>query len=230
MLTKKIFLQLLLIFSLSCFSQNKEFIKHNDSIVGYENLPYYNGIVYTNKYPITSKNTNQFLENKYTKGVLQYNNQTYFDLSLKYEVFNDILLFKPNTQLILETSLITKQVDFFILNNKKFRKIETISTDSTYNSGYYEELEINDKSKLYIKYKKTIKTDPSSDKVSYIFYDYKIYYIFYNNKLEIISNKNSIINLFPTYKKEIKKYYRENMALKEKNIQLFYQNLFKTII
>lgn len=227
---KYIILQLLLLFSLSCFSQNKESIKHNDSIVGYENLPYNNGVVYTNKYPITSKNTNQFLENKYSKGLLQFNNQSYYDVNLKYDIYNDILLFKPKTQLFLEISLITKQVDYFILNNKKFKKIETISTDSILTSGYYEELDINEKSKLYIKYKKTIKTDPSSDKVSYIFYDYKIYYVYFNNKLEIISNKNSIINLFPAFKKEIKKYYKNNEYLKDSNLQLFYQNLFKTII
>jgi DNA-directed RNA polymerase delta subunit len=63
-----------------------------------------------------------------------------------------------------------------------------------------------------------------------MFYDYKEYYIYYNDKLTEISTKKSIITIFPTLKKEIKKYYKENNKQKEENIQLFYQNLFKTII
>ena len=228
MIIKKTLILCILSFSLSCFSQNKNHIKHNDSLVGYENLSINNGLVYTNKYKITSKNTSQFLENKYNKSILQYNNQAYYDLNMKYDVFHDLLLIKPNTQLVLETSLITKQVDYFILKNKKFKKIETISTDNKVNVGFFEEIEINTKSTLYIKHKKTLKTDSKSDKLSYIFYDYKIYYIFQNNKLEEISTKASIINLFPTLKKEIKQFYKANQ--KETNIQFFYQNLFKTII
>ena len=227
---KKKLLLPFLFFSLGCFSQNKNLIKHNDSLVGIENLSLNNGIVYTNKYPITSKNTFQFLENKYNTGVVQHNNQTYYDVNIKYDVFDDILIFKPTLQLLLEICLIIKQVDYFILKNKKFKKLETISSDNTISAGYFEEHVINEKSILYIKHKKIIKQDSRSDKVSYIFYDYKIYYIFYNNKLEEISSKNSIINLFPTLKKEIKEFYKENSIQKENNIELFYQNLFKTII
>ena len=230
MLIKKLLLLPVLIFSLGCFSQNKNFIKQNDSIVGYENLAYNNGIVYNNKYVSTSQNTSQFFENKYSNGVLQYNNQTYYDVNIKYDVFEDVLLFKSNLQLVLETSLITKQVDYFILKNKKFKKIETVSGDNVVSAGYFEENEINEKSTLYIKHKKTMKVDPRSDKLSYIFYDYKVYYIFYNNKLEEISSKNDIIKLFPTLKKEIKQFYKENRTQKDNNIQVFYQNLFKTII
>ncbi len=230
MLIKKLLLLPVLIFSLVCFSQNKNLIKVNDSIVGYENLSLNNGIVYTNKYPITSKNTFQFLDNKYNSGIVHYNNQMYYDVNIKYDVFDDILLFKPTTQLILETSLITKQVDYFILKNKKFKKIETISSDKTIRAGYFEEQIINDKSTLYIKHKKTIKEDYKTNILSYMFYDYKEYYIYYNDKLTEISTKKSIITIFPTLKKEIKKYYKENNKQKEENIQLFYQNLFKTII
>ncbi|MBP6756879.1 MAG: hypothetical protein KA210_12095 [Bacteroidia bacterium] len=221
---------LLLIFSLGCFSQNKSFIKHNDSLVGNENLTYNKGLIYDNKYKITSQNTSQFLENKYNKGILQYNNEIYYDVSLKYDVFNDLLLFKSNTQIVLETSLITKQVDYFIINNLKFKKIENNSIDAPSNFGYFEEVKINDKIELYIKYKKTLKEDLKSDQISYIFYDYKLYYIYYNMKLQEVTSKKSIINLFPALKKEIKQYYKENRKQREQNIQLFYQNLFKSII
>ena len=230
MLLHKKLLLLVWIFSIGCFSQNKNLIKQNDSLVGIENLAYNNGVVYYNKYQTTSQNTSQFLENKYNNCILQYNNQTYYDVNLKYDVFEDILLFKPNTQIVLETSLITKQVDYFILKNKKFKKLETISSDKSIRYSFFEEVEINTKSTLYIKHKKIFKVDPKSDLISYIFYDSKIYYIFQNNKLEEISTKSSIINLFPASKKEIKEFYKENRNLKETNIQLFYQNLFKTII
>lgn len=230
MLIKKLQLLLVLIFNLGCFSQNKNLIKHNDSLVGNENLAYNNGLIYDNKFKLTSQNTSQFLEKKYNKGILQYDNEIYYDVSLKYDVFNDLLLFKPNTQILLETSLITKQVDYFIINNLKFKKIEIKSTENKSNFGYFEEVEINDKIDLYIKYKKTIKVDLKSDQISYVFYDYKLYYIYYNMKLLEITSKKSIVNLFPALKKEIKEYYKENRKQREQNIQLFYQNLFKSII
>jgi hypothetical protein len=227
---KKIHLLIVLIFSLGCFSQNKNQIKHNDSIVGNENLAFNNGLVYDNKYKITSQNTSQFLENKYTNGILHYNNETYYDVNIKYDVFEDVLLFKPSSQLVLETSLITKQVDYFVIKNLKFRKIETISNNNSTNFGYFEEIKINDKINLYVKHKKIIKEDTKANQVSYIFYDYKIYYIYFNNTLQEISSKKSIVTIFPELKKEIKKFYKENRKLNEENIQLFYQNLFKTII
>ena len=222
-------LLLVLIFSLNCYSQNKNIVKHNDSLVGNENLPINNGLVYYNKYKITSEKTSQFLENKYNLGIVKYNGETYFDINLKYDVFEDVLIFKPTTQLAIETCFISKQVDYFILKNKKFQKLETVTNNqSTF--GFFEEIEVNTKCNLYIKHKKIIKEDYKSDKLSYQFYDYKIYYVLYNNKLEEISNKKSIIELFPNLKKEINQFYKLNSNIKKQNIQLFYQNLFKTII
>jgi hypothetical protein len=205
-------------------------MKYNDSLVGIENLAYNNGLVYDNKYKITSQNTSQFIDNNYNNGILHYNNETYYDVSLKYDAFDDLLLFKPSGQLVLETSLITKQVDYFVLKNLKFKKIETISNDNSVNYGYFEEIKINERINLYIKNKKIKKEDIKADQVSYIFYDYKLYYIYYNLKLQEITSKKNIINIFPTLKKEIKQFYKENRKQKEQNIQLFYQNLFKTII
>ena len=126
--------------------------------------------------------------------------------------------------------MITKQVDYFILENLKYKKIETLLSDNSIISGYFEEIEVNTKSTLYIKHKKTVKVDSRSDKLSHIFYDYKIYYIYYDNKLKEISSKADVINLFPTLKKEIKQLYKVNNNQKENDITLFYQNLFKTII
>lgn len=226
---KLIFLHILII-STCCYSQTNNSLKQNDSLVGFENLAYNNGLVYYNKYKNTDKNSSQFLENKYNNGTLQYNNQTYYDVKLKYDIFEDILLFKPNSQLLLETSLITKQVDYFILKNKKFKKIETISSDNVTKTGFYEEVEINTKSTLFVKHKKIMKAENHTDKISYTFYDYKTYYLYYNNKLEEISSKASILHLFPSLKKEIKQFYKKNRDQKDSNIQLFYQNLFKTII
>lgn len=221
---------LILVFNLYCFSQNTNLLIYNDSIIGPENLIYNNGLVYTNKFTNTLKNTSQFLEKRYINGVLHYNSQTYYNVNLKYDVFNNLLLFKPSAQLVLETSLITRQVDYFILNNRKFKKLDLNSDSINIKEGYYEEIEINSKSILYIKHKKTVKVDSQRNDLSYLFYDYKIYYILYENKLVKISSKSSIIKLFPFLKKEIKQFYKDNSTLKEANIELFYQNLFKTII
>ena len=125
-------LLLVLIFSLNCYSQNKNIVKHNDSLVGNENLPINNGLVYYNKYKITSEKTSQFLENKYNLGIVKYNGETYFDINLKYDVFEDVLIFKPTTQLAIETCFISKQVDYFILKDKKISKIRNCNQQPKY--------------------------------------------------------------------------------------------------
>ncbi len=227
MLFKKTFLLQLLLFSITIFSQEKTFIKQNDSLIENQNLPINSGIVYHNKYKNTLKNTNQFFENKYRKGTICINNQTYYDVNLKYNAFEDLVFYKPNTKIGLELNLITKQVDYFIYANKKFKQLNYI--DIVEKNGFFEEVEVNNNITLYIKHKKVCKEDLSLGKIAYTFYDSKYYYILYNNQLLEISSKSSIIKIFPNLKKDINTFYRENRKIKDTNIQQFYQNLFKTL-
>ena len=227
MLFKKTILLLNLLFSIMLFSQEKVIMKQNDSLIENSSLPLNNGIIYHNKYKNTLKNTSQFLENKYKKGTICYNNQTYFDVNLKYNVFEDLVFYKPNTKIGLEANLITKQVDYFTYANKKFKQLNFI--DGVEKNGFFEEVEINTNITLYIKYKKVCKENLSLGEISYTFYDSKLYYILYNNQLLEISSKSSIVSIFPSLKKKITTFYKENTKIKDSNIQQFYQNLLKTI-
>lgn len=227
MLFKKTILLLILLLSITLYSQEKGAVKQNDSLIENSSLPLNNGIIYHNKYKNTLKNTTQFFENKYRKGTICYNNQTYFDVNLKYNVFEDLVFYKPNAKIGLEANLITKQVDYFIYANKKFKQLNYI--DIVEKNGFFEEIEINNNITLYIKYKKVCKEDLSLGNIAYTFYDSKLYYILYNNQLLEISSKSSIINIFTNLKKEINTFYKENSKIKDSNIQQFYQNLLKTI-
>mgnify|MGYP003478715692 FL=1 len=227
MLFKKTILLLILLLSITLYSQEKGAVKQNDSLIENSSLPLNNGIIYHNKYKNTLKNTTQFFENKYRKGTICYNNQTYFDVNLKYNVFEDLVFYKPNAKIGLEANLITKQVDYFIYANKKFKQLNYI--DIVEKNGFFEEIEINNNITLYIKYKKVCKEDLSLGNIAYTFYDSKLYYILYNNQLLEISSKSSIISIFPNLKKEINTFYKENSKIKDSNIQQFYQNLLKTI-
>jgi len=227
MLAKKTIPILLLFFSITLFSQEKIVVKQNDSLIENQSLPLNNGIIYHNKYKNSLKNTSQFFENKYRKGTICYNNQTYYDVNLKFNVFEDLVFYKPNTIIGLEANLITKQVDYFTYANKKFKQLNYVDVVEKY--GFFEEVEVNSNITLYIKHKKVCKEDLSLGKIAYTFYDSKLYYILYNNQLLEISTKSSIISIFPNLKKEIQTFYKENSKIKDSNIQLFYQNLFKTI-
>lgn len=227
MLLNRIYLLQLLLFSISIFSQEKAFVKQNDSLIENQSLPLNNGIIYHNKYKNTLKNTSQFFENKYRKGTICYNNQTYFDINLKYNVFEDLVFYKPNTKIGLDINLITEQVDYFTYANKKFRQLTYI--DIVEKNGFFEEIEVNNNITLYIKHKKVCKEDLTLGSISYTFYDATYYYILYNNQLLEFTSKSSIIKIFPNLKKEINTFYKENRKIKDSNIQLFYQELFKTI-
>lgn len=227
MLYKTILLLQILLFPIVSLSQDKFFIKQNDSLVENQSLPLNNGIIYHNKYKNTLKNTSQFFENKYRKGTICMNNQTYYDINLKYNVFEDLVFYKPNVKIGLDTHLITKQIDYFTYANKKFRQLNYI--DIIEKNGFFEEIEINKNIILYVKYKKVCKEDLTLGKIYYTFYDKTYYYILFNNQLLEISSKSSIVKIFPNQKKEINTFYKENRKIKDTNIIQFYQSLLKTI-
>lgn len=65
-----------------------------DNIIGYENSGIYNGTLFLEKYKTESNNHHFFLDNKYKLGNLIYDNQPYYNVYLKYDIYEDELIAK----------------------------------------------------------------------------------------------------------------------------------------
>lgn len=216
----------LLLLTFYCFLHGQEtLIEVNDSIAQYENLPINNGLSYENKYWNTTNDTKQFYNNEYTKCTISYDGKLYSDVKLKFDILNNQILFKPKFNVISEIVLINELVDYFIINQKKFIKL---NINNHYQ--YFEEIKINNEDLLLIKHIKTFKEDLSTGEKKYSFYDNFEIYLNHKKAYYFLNNKNSLITIFPNYKKEIQNFYKSNELLKENNLILFYTKLINELI
>lgn len=220
---KKLLLFIILIYSFS-FSQNKEYLIAFDNSVGFENLPFHNGVFHVDvyKHSLATEKGLYFLSN-IESGSIVFENQFYPNLNLRYDVYSDQLVYyetknATNGGIILEK---TKIKEFFI-NDFHFINNETL--------GY---LQINqifkDNNKLLTKHIKSKSDRIRFNSVVYFFKDKFNFYFEKNGKLFLLRNQKSILNLYSNKKKEISNFYKKNKLLFKKNPTDFYKNLFLTI-
>lgn len=225
----QLFFIIILLLNSTLYSQNKieEFF---DNTVGKENLPLNNGFFYFNTFK--TLDTHQFYHiNKYSQGELIYDNQFYNTVNLKYDIFNDAIIFKPygeseNFGIIL----IKDKVLQFTLNNRKFINLNLVTKDTIKNiRGYYEENFKGKEFLFYIKHKKD-RRDFIKNQIFYSDFDiYNEFLIFTKGEYFEINGKKDLTILFPNYKKEINIFYSENSKLAKDNKTEFYEKIVRFI-
>ncbi|WP_103865305.1 hypothetical protein [Aquimarina sp. I32.4] len=201
-----------------------------DNSVGVNNTGLYNGIEYEEEYKVKS-DKNQFFDTKnFIRGTVKYDGQSYFNLSLKYNIYQDEILVKlPNGfgEIILQ--LIKDKVDNFSIGNHQFSRIASKKEVKIENKGFYQNLAEYPSLSLYLKHKKVKKEYLENKKISYEFIDKYIYGILYNQQYYQIKNQKDIISIFPNFKKDIQAFYKKNRLVRKSNPDIFYKSLSKHI-
>lgn len=220
---------ILLVFYSNIYSQNiiEDFF---DNTVRKENLPLNNGIFYFNSFK--TLNTHQYyLINKYFQGSLIFDNQIYNDVNLKYDIFNDAIIFKPygeseNFGIIL----IKEKVSQFTINNKKFINLSLTTKESIPKiKGFYEENFKGTQFVFYVKHKKD-RRDFIKNQIFYSdFETYNEFLIFIKGEYFEIKGKKDLRILFPDFKNEINTFYSENSKLSKDNKTEFYEKIIRFI-
>lgn len=202
-----------------------------DKKVGKENLDIINGTLYTNPYKTVGDNNMYFIRDQYALGNLTYEGLTYYNVSLKYDIYRDLLALNPfgdseNTGV----NLIPDKVQSFSIKDKIFVKIEKKEQDlSEFVSGYYEEKKLAPDFKFYIKHHKDIQKGINDSGVFYNFKENNLFFIDLKNITTQIKSKNDIIKLFPAQKNQINAFYVMNRELKKSDLNQFMKNLMKYI-
>lgn len=189
-------------------SQNTKDLKEHyiffDGIVGIENSDLHYGKVYQEKHRIKSKKTKFFPEPNFLSGSLVFNGQSYYDISLKYNVYDDELLMQVDKRFggdILQ--LHKKQVSNFKIGNHFFVKID--KTEIT--AGYYEVVLESSFFSLFKKHRKSLK-ELLGEKL--IFYEFeneeKDFFLQYQNTYHSIGKISALISIFPKYEAELKSF------------------------
>ncbi|WP_300569906.1 hypothetical protein [Flavobacterium sp.] len=227
-----------IVFILSAFQgikaqNNKDEVLYNwfDHQLGGENLAVNNGTLHLNYDRTVDNEHRYFNSNKFSKGQVTYDGQTYSDVNLKYDILKDVLVLNPtgeNENLGVE--LIKENVADFKINGRKFinfnlKKILPVD----YSEGYYEEAINGNKFIFYIKHnKKSIQI--IRNEFALMSYDIRDEFVVYSkNTFTKINSKRDIIKLFPNYKDKINDFYLMNKKVAKEDKAQFMENLMKHI-
>lgn len=205
-------------------SDQKMYYNWFDSIVGDGNINLYNGIQYEEKYRTLKGNHKYYLTSEYKIGNLVYENQSYYDVLMKYDLYNDQLIVKlPFRSGYNFLQLDQEKVNEFSINNNHFHSIinqgeKSISRDKY---GYFEVLMRKNNITLYKKHIKNRKEYSDKEFIYSVFSEEYKYYIYLNNQISELGSKGSSIKLFPKQKKEINAFYNSNRQLRKSNLDMW---------
>lgn len=205
--------------------------KAYDSIAGIQGLSISNGLIHSNPYPVQNGKYRYFRSDKFEKGTVIYNDQYYYDIDVKYDLYNDILIFKP----VGETNnmgieLIPQNVNAFLINGKRFVNLnKVVSPLFTFIKGYYEENISGKNFTFYIKRHKDRRETVTGTRIYNEFENNDEYYVYRDNNFYKVASKSDVIALFPDLKKKINDIYSMNKSIEKEDKTQFFEELMQKI-
>ena len=205
-------------------TNSKEIFINFDKKVGIENSILNSGYLFQKKHK-TKKGAHQFLgENIFhEKNKILYKGQNFYNIPLKYDLFNENLI----------VNITTKTEKHSVILTKKYIKSFSIGDKNFINSKKHGYLEVISNSRSIILYKKHTKKrlEKKDKKNRYSVYLKKEkYYLEIKENFYPIKNRKSWSALFPNQKKEIKKHYRIYKTEFKNNKNSFMMVLLKMVL
>ncbi|MGX1929968.1 hypothetical protein [Flagellimonas sp. 2504JD4-2] len=202
-----------------------------DSNIGIENTGLYQGVVYTDKYRTINENTQFFQTREFQSGSVCYDGQCYYDLDLKYDVYEDEVLVRLVTRVGGGTlKLFKNYIESFEIEGHSFTKILPEDTSTLNAYGFYEVALESTSFTLFTKYTKRNFDRKDRRSVYYEFLDGPSENVLlYENAYSVINSKKDIITLFPDLKREIDKFYNVARGLRKSDPDGFRISLMKRI-
>lgn len=202
------------------FSQeNKQELVWFDNFVSQQNLPINQGVKYSKKYKTFKGNHHFLFANKFQKGNLKYNNQMYYNVSMKYDTYHDNLILKINSKSEDFSVILNKElISYFEINNKKFDNINSL--------GFYEILYKTDHITLVRKFSSKKKDIKKSLFLYSKFTLEETLLLLKNNTFYTVKNRKHFHKIFPNKKNLVNDFFKMN---KEKQSATFIINLIKKL-
>lgn len=207
-------------------SSEETISKYFDQTIGNENLEINNGSVHVNEFRILNNKHRYYPSEKFEIGNITYNNQQYFDLAIKYDIYKDILIYKPQASDVISINLIPEKTSSFNINKKKFVYLNSLIFPlNPIKSGYYEESISGKNFTLYIKHHRNRKETIKEASIFNEFIDNYEYYVKKETSFHKLSTKKDLIKLFPEQKRTINDFYSSYRKLENSDRPLFYEKL-----
>jgi len=199
-----------------------------DNQVGSEDISLNNGLIHYNTYRTGDKNNFRYYKNEFLKGNVTYDNQKFYNVDLKYDLFTDALLYQPEGS-AYSINLIKEKVSNFYIDGKHFVNLSLEKNSPEFVSGYYEENVVSERFIFYIKYIKKIREKIKENTSLSEFRTEDTYLLYYKNNYTNVTSKKDVILIFPEYKSKINDFYLMNKKLAKSDTSQFMKNLFAYI-
>ncbi|HLT54117.1 MAG TPA: hypothetical protein VKZ97_09505 [Flavobacteriaceae bacterium] len=212
-------------------AQDKNYLVAFDSIVKLENTGLYNGKVYKDRYRSFPDNHRYFESHDFIIGDVEYNGQHYYQIGLKYNLHEDVLVVRPKgSKSFVNLQLISDKITSFKLNNTTFINTDkTVTTNTTGYRGFMALSYSGEQLNLFVKHTKTVRDKYVGKKIEYIFNAENHYFLHYNQELIELKNKKQIRKLFPSLVNDINTHYKNNSKAEKLNPEAFYTGLIKVL-
>ncbi len=147
-------------------------------------------------------------------GTIFYNGHPYYHDAILYDIFRDQVIVRDfyGGNWI---QLISEKVDYFILNDHKFARIENAGVKD----GFYDQL-VEGEIKFYVSRSKEFVQEVSSAEIKNKFEGYDRYYLFRNETFYRVKNKRSLLTILSDFQREIDQYIKQNDIHFRKNFEM----------
>ena len=214
--------------SLSCFSQNyseDKIYSWYDEQTGIENSSLFRGIEYVEADRMINEKHKFFDSQEFQKGSVTYDGQFYPNVSLQYNIYDDLLLVNlQHGQRNSFFQLIGEKVNYFQINDYKFKYLRAENNSDII--GFYEVINEEGEFKIYKKHlknrmqlrdKSIAYSEFTSANPDYIFH--------FKNDFFDLDNQRDLFSKFPDLKSEIRNFYSDNRRESRDNPDVFMKKL-----
>ena len=200
-----------------------------DQLVGLENTNLFNGREYIEEHRMIDEKHKFFDSFDYVPGVVVYDNEIFYNVDLKYNIFEDLLLVQLNgSRGKTRFSLYKEDLNGFRLNGHNFINIKEPGVPYS-RHGIYEVILAEEQLKLLKKHNLIMKKILDGQLLHHEFEkDEPDYFYFSEGKLFEADSKN-LYDIFPAIKEEIRSFYRKNRRLRRNEPGEFHKRLFNQI-
>ncbi|MEM7381745.1 MAG: hypothetical protein AAF361_11185 [Bacteroidota bacterium] len=181
-----------------------------DQIIGLENLSLHHGVVYQEAHRVKSKKSKFFPTSDFSKGSVNFNGQDYYDLDLKYNVYEDLLLMRIENRLggnILR--LYEHKISGFVIGNHHFVNLRSEEVGEDIVPGFYEVALDQPGFSLLKKHQKLLTRQLESTIFFYEFEELdKSCVLYYGEKYHPIDKISDLTKLFPDQRDALEAQYK----------------------
>jgi hypothetical protein len=186
--------------------ENKNIFLAFDDAIGAENTKIFNGVEYIEKHRMINEKHKFFQSNNFVQGTVYYEGQPFFNVPLKYNIFEDLVIVSPQERKWQNAyRLFENKLEAFELHGKKFININSLEAPI---KGIYQLLYDDENIQLLKKYRTKEKMIRKDAFVHYEFREQKPKYYFFQDGEYWELNRGNLLKVFPDHRSVLLEKFR----------------------